>query len=125
MHIGILTLQLSIETAESLKDKRQIVRSLLQHLRNRFNVSAAEVDDLSLWRRATLGIAVVSNEARYTNQVLSQVVNHVESDVRVVLNDYAIEILPFSGGEAPSEEIEDETAKEDFTDWFPTELKNW
>jgi len=93
MHIGILTLHLSIDGADSLKDKRQVVRSLTQHIRNKFNVSCAEVDDLDIWRRATLGVAVVSNEEKFANQVLSQVVNHVESDFRVALDDYGIEML--------------------------------
>lgn len=93
MHIGVLTLHLSIEGADSLKDKRQVVRSLAQHLRNKFNVSVAEVDDLDIWRRATLGVAVVSNDARFANQVLSQVVNHVEADARVVMDDYGLELL--------------------------------
>jgi len=93
MHIGVLTLHLSVEGAGSLKDKRQVIRSLVQRVRNKFNVSAAEVDDLNVWRRATLGVAVVSNDAAFANQVLSKVVDHVEDDFRVVLDDYGIEML--------------------------------
>lgn len=93
MHIGVLTLHLSIEQADSLKDKRQVVKSLAAHLRSKFNVSVAEVDDLDIWRRATLGVAVVSNEHKFANQVLSKVVDHVEGDFRVVLDDYGIEFL--------------------------------
>jgi Uncharacterized protein conserved in bacteria len=93
MHIGVLTLSLSIEGADSLKDKRQVVRSLIQHIRNKFNVSVAEVDELNVWRRATLGVAVVSNEAAFANKVLSKVVDHVEGDWRVVVDDYGIEML--------------------------------
>jgi hypothetical protein len=93
MHIGVLTLYLSIEAADSLKDKRQAVRSLVAHLRNKFNVSVAEVDDLDVWRRATIGVAVVSNDQRFANQVLSKVVDHVENDWRVVLDDYGMEFL--------------------------------
>ena len=93
MHIGVLTLHLSIGQADSLKDKRQVVRSLVAHLRNKFNVSVAEVDDLDTWRRATLGVAVVSNEAKFANQVLNKVAVHIESDARVVLDNYSIEML--------------------------------
>ena len=93
MHIGVLTLHLSIGQADSLKDKRQVVRSLVAHLRNKFNVSVAEVDDLDTWRRATLGVAVVSNEAKFANQVLNKVADHVENDWRVVLDDFEIEML--------------------------------
>ena len=93
MHIGVLTLQLSIETAESLKDKRQVVKSLCAKLRNKFNVSVAEVDELDIWRRATVAVVIVSNDVKFANQVLSQVVNHVEDDFRAVLDDYGIEFL--------------------------------
>lgn len=93
MHIGALTLHLSIEGADSLKDKRQVVRSLTQHLRNKFNVSVAEVDDLDIWRRATIGVAIVTNEVPFGNQVLSKIVDHVEDDWRVTLDDYGIEFL--------------------------------
>src|SRR5690242_11842053 len=93
MHIGVMTLSLSIEQADSLKDKRQVIKSLSAHLRQKFNISVAEVDDLDIWRRATLGVSVVSNDARFANQVLSKVADHVESDPRVVLDDYQIEML--------------------------------
>jgi uncharacterized protein len=93
MHIGIKTVSLSIEQADSLKDKRQVVKSLIAHLRQKFNISVAEVDDLDIWRRATLGVSVVANEAKYANQVLNKVADHVESDPRVVLDDYQIEML--------------------------------
>ena len=93
MHIGVLTLHLSIEGADSLKDKRQVVRSLTAHLRNKFNVSVAEVDELDIWRRAVVGVVVVSNEHAFANQVLSKVVDHVEGDWRVVLDDYGMEFL--------------------------------
>ena len=93
MHIGVLTLALSIDQADSLKDKRQVIKSLIAHIRDKFNVSVAEVDELDIWRRATLGVAVVTNEAAFANEVLSKVVNHVEGDFRVVLDDYGIEML--------------------------------
>lgn len=93
MHIGVLTLGISIDQADSLKDKRQVVKSLIAHIRAKFNVSVAEVDELDIWRRATLGVAVVCNEAAFANEVLSKVVNHVEGDFRVVLDDYGIEML--------------------------------
>lgn len=116
MHIGVLTLHLSIEGADSLKDKRHAIKSLVQHLRNRFNVSASEVGDLDIWRRSVVGVVVVSNDARFANQVLSQVVNHVENNDRVVLDDYGIEMQMGGSGEpipASTEEI-------DVSDWFPT-----
>jgi len=54
--IAFLTLELSIEHAQSLKDKRQVVRSLKDRLRAHFNVATAELDPSSLWNRATIGV---------------------------------------------------------------------
>ena len=93
MHIGVLTLNLSIDSANSLKDKRQVLKSLIAHIRASFNVSVAEVDENDIWRRAVLGVAVVSNAEPFANAVLSKVIDHVENDFRVVLGDYAIEML--------------------------------
>jgi hypothetical protein len=93
MHIGVLTLYLSIEQADSLKDKRQVIKSLVAKLRNSFNISASEVDQLDLWRRATVGVVVVSNSEKFANTVLNSVVNFVEDDWRVVLDDYSIEMM--------------------------------
>lgn len=113
MHIGILTLRLRLEGAESLKDKRQVVRSLIERMRGKFNVSASEVDDLDVWRRATVGVAVVTNDPRFANQVLSQVVNYVEDDGRAILDDYGITItVAETEGEPTPEEV-------DVSDWFP------
>ena len=93
MHIGVLTLELTIEGADSLKDKRQVLKSLVAHIRQKFNVSVAEVDENDIWRRAVLGVAVVSNAESFNNAVLSKVIDHVEDDFRVVLGDYDIEML--------------------------------
>jgi uncharacterized protein YlxP (DUF503 family) len=93
MMIGVLTAEIAIDSADSLKDKRQVLKSLLAHLRNAFNVSASEVDDHDVWRRATIGIAVVANDAGFVNQVLDKVVDHIERDPRVDLGHYEIEML--------------------------------
>ncbi|MFC6647001.1 DUF503 domain-containing protein [Granulicella cerasi] len=65
MPVALLTLELSIEHAHSLKDRRQVVRSLKDKLRHGFNVSVAELDETPLWNRATVGICAVSSSARY------------------------------------------------------------
>lgn len=93
MHIGVLTLHLSIEYANSLKDKRQAVKSLIARIRNRFNVSVAEVDALDIWRRAVVGVVVVSNSAPLVNQLLEKVVDYAENDANAVLDDYSIEMM--------------------------------
>ena len=80
MVIGICTLQLILSGSQSLKDKRQVIKSLLDRIRERFNVSAAEVDDLDSWQRATLGFACVSNEQSFVDRVLQKVLSTVESN---------------------------------------------
>ncbi len=72
-----------------------MVKSIAARIRNKFNVSVAEVDDHDRWQLATLGICCVSNDSRYTNEVLSKVVTFViNSRFEVEILDYEIEILP-------------------------------
>jgi len=71
------------------------LKSITTRVGNQFNVSVAEVDDHDLWQLATLGICCVSNNKRYTNEVLSKVVNFITgSRFEVEILDYEIEILP-------------------------------
>ena len=71
--IASLTLELSIEHAQSLKDKRQVVRSLKDHLRSSFNVSVAELDSTGLWNRATIGVVSVSDSRDYLDGLMKTV----------------------------------------------------
>lgn len=91
--IGVLTAELSIGGANSLKDKRQVVKSLLAHLRSEFNISAAEVANHDIWRQATIGIAVVATDGSFANAVLDKVVDHIERDPRADLGHYEMEML--------------------------------
>ena len=70
------------------------MKSIIARIRNQFNVSVAEVDDLDLWQLATIGICCVSNDKRYTNQVLSKVVDFIAgSRFEVEILSHEIEIL--------------------------------
>ena len=70
------------------------MKSITTRIKNKFNVSVAEVDDHELWQLATLGVCCVSNNKRYTNEVLSKVVDFVANGrFDVELLDYEIEIL--------------------------------
>ncbi len=71
--IAFLTLDLRIEGARSLKDKRQVVRSLKDGLRSRFNVSVAEMDATDLWQRATLGVVSISASRDYLEGLMQKV----------------------------------------------------
>jgi uncharacterized protein len=74
--IASLTLELSIEHAQSLKDKRHVVRSLKDRLRARFNVSVAELDSSGLWNRATVGVVSVSDSRDYLDGLMQNVERH-------------------------------------------------
>ncbi|MBM3740465.1 MAG: DUF503 domain-containing protein [Acidobacteria bacterium] len=71
--IGVLTMELRIETAHSLKDKRHVVKSLKEKLRNRHNISIAEVDYQDQWQHALLAAVTVSSSRQFAEQVLQAV----------------------------------------------------
>jgi uncharacterized protein YlxP (DUF503 family) len=71
--VALLILHLHIRDSQSLKDKRQVVRGLKDRLRQRFNVSVAELDFQDSWQRATVGVAVVSDQTRRAEELLRRV----------------------------------------------------
>lgn len=73
MPIATLTLELRIEGAHSLKDKRQVLRSLKDKLRSSFNVSIAELEQSDLWQRATVGVVSISSSRDYLAGLMQQV----------------------------------------------------
>jgi len=78
----------------SLKGKRRVLQSIVTQVRNKFNVSIAEIDDQDLWQLATLGVVCVSTDRRHATQILSKVVEFVSSirgDAEIL--DYEIEFL--------------------------------
>ena len=93
MHVGILQLDLSIPSAESLKDKRRVILSLKDRIANSHNVSVAEVDRMDEHRRCIMGIAMVSNDKRYVEGGLSRIVDFVRTNSDVTLLDFQTEFL--------------------------------
>ena len=93
MHVGILQLDLSIPSAETLKDKRRVILSLKDRISNGHNVSVAEVDRLDEHRRCIMGVAMVSNDKRYAEGGLSKIVDLVRNVFDVNLTDYQIEFV--------------------------------
>lgn len=73
MPVAQLTLELRIEHAQSLKDRRQVVRSMKDQLRQSFNVSVAELDEAVTWQSATLGVAAVSRSRDYLHGLMEEV----------------------------------------------------
>jgi uncharacterized protein YlxP (DUF503 family) len=94
VNVGVCKVKLRLPDNLSLKGKRQIVKSVTARLRNKFNISVAEVDDNDLWQLATIGFCFISNDKRFTNEVLSKAVEVVvNSQGDYEMLDYEIEIL--------------------------------
>jgi len=94
MNIGALRVRLRIPENHSLKGKRMVVKSITSRVKNKFNVSIAEIEDHDMWQVATLGITCVSNDSRHANETLSHIMNFIEAnrgDAEVL--DYEIELL--------------------------------
>lgn len=86
MIVGLLTLDLHIPEANSLKSKRLVIKSLIDRVKNKFNVSISEVDAQNLWQRSVIGIAYVANETKIINQVFEKIKT-------LVLNTHSVEMI--------------------------------
>ena len=89
MPIAYLTLELRIEGAHSLKDKRQVLRSMKDRLRNSFNIAIAEIEVTDLWQRATLGVVSISDSRDY----LEGLMRNVEREAAKLANNAGAEIV--------------------------------
>ena len=93
MVVATVRAEVHLPEAGSLKAKRSIISSVKGRIRSRFNVSVAEVDHLELWQRSSIGVAFVTNDRRFADEVLSKVVDLISSEPRLQLLDYRIEFL--------------------------------
>ena len=89
MPIAFLTLELRLEAAHSLKDKRQVLRSLKDRLRAGYNVSVSELDSTDLWQRATLGVVSISGSRDYLEGLMQK----VEREATRVANNHGAEVV--------------------------------
>ena len=86
--IATLTLEIRIEAAHSLKDKRQVVRSLKDRLRASFNISVAELDPSNLWNQATIGVVAISHSRDY----LDGLIKNVERAATRIANNHGADV---------------------------------
>jgi len=93
MVIGSLLITLQIPDSASLKDKRQVVRSLVARLRRTFNIAVAEVGDLDKWQLATLGVAAVSGSSRHADEMCQKVLQFVENEAEAMVTGSRFEIV--------------------------------
>src|SRR3954453_2105778 len=97
MTIGIARVTLFFEDNTSLKEKRQVVRSITAKVRDKFNAGIAEVEDLDDMRVATLGITCISNSAPHVDEMLANIVKFMEARVECgVLGEIETELIPYS-----------------------------
>lgn len=94
MVIGVSRLAIEIPSAHSLKEKRKVIKSIIQQVQHRFNVAIAEVDGHTQWQYAELGIACVSTSAQHADEMLRRVLQYIEEHLSDgYLVDYQTEII--------------------------------
>jgi len=93
MAIGLLTLDIYVPDSHSLKEKRQVLRSLKDRLRGRFNVAVAELDHHDNWQRAQVGVVSISNNAAHLEQSLRTVLSDAEELLGRDLAGHDLEIM--------------------------------
>lgn len=94
MIIGVCQFTIQLPEAHSLKDKRREIKSIVERVRNRFNVSIAEVDGQDLWQVASIGFVCVSNSAAHVDETLQHVIRFVDGNLqRGYLGQVHTEIL--------------------------------
>ena len=93
MIIGALQVKLFIPEAQSLKEKRFVLKSILTRIRSRFNVSVSEIDGQVLWQSSLIGVVAVGNEQRHVNEVLSKVTDFLREGRNFEVIDSKLEFL--------------------------------
>lgn len=93
MIVGLLTITICLHGLNSLKDKRRIIKSLIGRLQSRFNVSVSEVDRHDSRQQAVIAIATVSNDSRFVNQQLDNIIAFVQRDGRFYVGQIEREVF--------------------------------
>lgn len=93
MIIGVLTVELFLGEANSLKEKRRVLKSVIDRIKARFNVSVAEVGEQDTWQRSVIGIAFVSCEQAHVHKVLAAVVRFIEAQGTILIVNCQTELL--------------------------------
>ena len=93
MIIGVIKFLIFISSSSNLKEKRMILRSLKNKLRDNFNISVIELDDHDKWQRSTLALATIGSKKASVNSMLSNIINFLEDSKQFQLLDYEMEII--------------------------------
>lgn len=92
MIVGTCEIELIIYEANSLKEKRHVIKSIIERIKTRFNASAAEVGYNDLWNRSIIGVAVVSNKKVLCESMISKIIDFVDNDDRVEIISRYVEV---------------------------------
>ena len=92
MLIGALSVKLYAPWVHSLKEKRMVVQSLLKKMRNKFNVSVAEVEDMDVHQTITLGMACISNNYAHADSMMNELISFIDSNTEAEIIDIIREI---------------------------------
>lgn len=95
--MGIARITFRLHGNQSLKEKRKVVKSLVEKSRHRFNVSVAEVADQNLHQRATIGVAVIGSDGRVLNSILDRIIDYMDSMNLADLIQREVELIPLGG----------------------------
>ena len=93
MSVGLLTLELHLAEAQSLKDKRQVLRSLKDRLRAHFNVAVAELDFEDTWQRSVIGVVTLANEDHHVEETLQRVLAEADNLLGPLVVSHSVELL--------------------------------
>lgn len=92
-HLGVLSIQFHIPNGQSLKEKRAVIKSVKDRIRNEFNVSVAEIGLKDQWQECVLGICAINTDKPYLDGVLQNILSFLSSIDRIVLREHQIDFL--------------------------------
>lgn len=95
MFVSNMLINLTIYDALSLKDKRMVIKSLIERIKSRFNVSICEASDNDKWQVSNLGISFVSNESKYNEKIIEKIINFIDNDERVEITSIEKEMYSY------------------------------
>ena len=92
MIVGSSEIEIIIYEANSLKEKRHVLKSIIERIKSRFNVSISEVDYNDIWNRSVIGIAVVSNKKVMCESMILKIIDFIDNDDRVEIINHYMEV---------------------------------
>lgn len=95
MVVGVCRIELGIPDMGDLKGKRSVVKRIIHRTQQKFNVAMAEVDDLDLWQKATLGFCCIANDQRFVNSMIDKILDFIENLELAELLDQEMEFIQY------------------------------